>query len=793
MNSAWEARWAAKLTRRISLYPVLASLLLLALLENLVWVLVLELPGAGHFWLSMLVVLGLLLGWLMARSRLGGFAAGFIGLAAMASIILFRFGAFASALSDLLGHLPRVLARALQTEQAAALWELVPYLAGVWNSLSLPYIRLFRWLQAQGNPEVIPDPVVTAMLASVVVFALSLSAAWAIRRKHQPLAAILPMDFLLAVILYFGQAGQFFLILQLSASLLLVALVNFSAREADWESHGVECAEDVRFDLTWTAVALVLVISLAAWLAPSLSISRIQEISRQIFGERASQAARLAESIGLEPKPAPFNPFQGLMSPGLPRSHLLGAGPELSKKLVMAIQVQDISAAPAREIESGVPSYYWRGLAYDIYTGRGWRSSGIRRVGYRAGETNPAEPMAAAAQARQRIRLLGETEPEEGEILFAAGIPISADQDREIAWRSDWDALGQTGGQLEYEIVSVINVAGEEALRQAGEAYPAWVRERYLKLPRSVPDRVRALAIDLTAAEPTAYDRAEAIETYLRQIPYSLDVPLPPVNRDVSDYFLFDLKRGFCDYSATAMVVLARAAGLPARYVMGYATGRYNGSTQQYLVTEAEAHSWVEVFFPEYGWVIFEPTGSRPAIQRGAAGVAPVQTPAVSPTESGYQPPFQPGNLPWRMILIGGLLGAASLALMSLTASRLWTSALRPAAAVRAIYRQLRRRGAGLEIPPQPGQTPHEFSAEMAGRLKSIGQITGLGTTLEAGISDLGQLTDVYVAAAYGPNPPQAQDKEKALRAWDRLRWRLWLARLLKRLRWKRYNRRNIV
>jgi transglutaminase-like putative cysteine protease len=119
----------------------------------------------------------------------------------------------------------------------------------------------------------------------------------------------------------------------------------------------------------------------------------------------------------------------------------------------------------------------------------------------------------------------------------------------------------------------------------------------------------------LTSAEPTPYDRARAIEQYLRTFPYSLDVPHPPPDQDLVDYFLNDLRKGYCDYYASAMVVLARAAGIPARLAIGYANGTYDLNSRRFLVTEADAHSWVEVFFPNIGWVAFEPTAGRPALE----------------------------------------------------------------------------------------------------------------------------------------------------------------------------------
>ena len=172
--------------------------------------------------------------------------------------------------------------------------------------------------------------------------------------------------------------------------------------------------------------------------------------------------------------------------------------------------------------------------------------------------------------------------------------------------------------------------------------YPAWVRKQFLALPDSVPERVLALARDLTASEPTAYDRALAIQNYLREYPYTLEISAPPAGRDVTDYFLFDLKKGYCDYYATSMVVLARAAGLPARLVAGYANGSYDFENAQYVVTENYAHSWVEIYFANIGWVEFEPTASQPAILYEAEKELTTPAMETSPSGSSFGDKFAP-------------------------------------------------------------------------------------------------------------------------------------------------------
>lgn len=133
----------------------------------------------------------------------------------------------------------------------------------------------------------------------------------------------------------------------------------------------------------------------------------------------------------------------------------------------------------------------------------------------------------------------------------------------------------------------------------------------YLQLPDNLPQRVKDLSASLVASETNDYDRAKAIEQYLAsKYPYNLDVRSTPRNRDFVDYFLFDLKEGYCSYYASAMTVLARCAGLPARYVEGYMLPPepVKDDRTTYVVNNMQAHAWVEIYFEGYGWLPFEPT-----------------------------------------------------------------------------------------------------------------------------------------------------------------------------------------
>ena len=140
---------------------------------------------------------------------------------------------------------------------------------------------------------------------------------------------------------------------------------------------------------------------------------------------------------------------------------------------------------------------------------------------------------------------------------------------------------------------------------------------RYTQLPESLPQRVKDLALEITMGEKTWYDKAKAIEKYFKGSQFSYDtknVMVPDGDVDYVDQFLFDSLRGYCDNFSTSMVVLLRSLDIPARWVKGYTEGESRGykegdsNIRLFDVTNNNAHSWVEAYFPQVGWVSFEPT-----------------------------------------------------------------------------------------------------------------------------------------------------------------------------------------
>jgi protein-glutamine gamma-glutamyltransferase len=161
--------------------------------------------------------------------------------------------------------------------------------------------------------------------------------------------------------------------------------------------------------------------------------------------------------------------------------------------------------------------------------------------------------------------------------------------------------------KIRYEGTSVLPIVPPAHLRVASVVFPEPIVKTYLQVPELDP-RIKQLALEITAKAPTEYDKASAIELYLKtHYQYSLNLTGKQTD-DPLAYFLFTRRSGHCEYFAAAMTVMLRDVGIPARYVGGFLPGEYNDVGGDWIVRASDAHTWVEVFFPGYGWITFDPT-----------------------------------------------------------------------------------------------------------------------------------------------------------------------------------------
>ncbi|MBX3348718.1 MAG: DUF3488 domain-containing protein [Nitrospira sp.] len=266
---------------------------------------------------------------------------------------------------------------------------------------------------------------------------------------------------------------------------------------------------------------------------------------------------------------------------------------------------------------------YIRGVSFDQYDGKVWTN----QLSYRRSliEESPGTFTFRGKRTVSRSQL-GEAmhqkillEPLDTPVLFAAPFIESVTG---VFPSLFFDATGAvylpfpSSSRIEYTVVSRATVLVPADLGSEPGPYPEWVVRQYLQLPLQ-SDRITALAGEVTQKHYRPYEKATAIQTYLTShYRYSLDAPLAEQHQPLEE-FLFARKTGYCEHYATAMVIMLRTVGVPARLVTGFMATEWNEYGNYYVVRQQDAHAWVEVYLPHSGWIKMDPT---PTEENPAAG-----------------------------------------------------------------------------------------------------------------------------------------------------------------------------
>ncbi|MBA2713889.1 MAG: DUF3488 domain-containing protein [Rubrobacteraceae bacterium] len=289
-----------------------------------------------------------------------------------------------------------------------------------------------------------------------------------------------------------------------------------------------------------------------------------------------------------------FQPYMDLRSRG-----------RLSDEVVMKVRS-----------EESVP---YRGVVFDDYNGKGWeistgdnaetlKSDGLRFDTYAATNTEPAQgPSREVAQVFH-------VEEDSPNIIFGAYHPETVFFPTGTIKIDPYGTLRapyQIPAGSTYSVISRVPNASAGQLRTAGADYPEEIVDRYTQLPPTGLERTRGLAARLTEGTTNPYDAVLTMNEYLKETyPYDLSIPPQGEDMDSVEYFLFEQRRGYCEQFSSSLAVMARSLGIPARVATGYAPGEYNPFTGLYDIKASDAHAWVEVYFPQYGWTTFDPTPS---------------------------------------------------------------------------------------------------------------------------------------------------------------------------------------
>lgn len=629
-------------------------------------------------------------------------------------------------------------------------------------------------------------------LLALLMWAAGAWLAFAVLRWQRPLLGMVPGIAILATnVLNFplAQNGPLFAFTALGVFLLL--WTSYSRRLQDARRIGLRLSSESRWDFWESGLVAGAALLLVSFVAPPLStVDRTVDAQTGIIKAWSDIQLRLHHELPGGGQPAGFSTgFSDLVQLGHPLVR--------NQTVVFTYAVVGTHAT----------SIYFRGLDLAATQNGGWQAgTGVRSSGVLPAGTEP--PYSETYQGQQpvtvkvqmvrppegdrvlyfypgRLTTINKTvyyEQRSGPLIlngFTASGDVQLPSLQTIDKLTTLDNRPTTGA---YTAAGDYSAASADQLRAAGIEYPDWVVP-YASLQdwgpyrsASVEAQVQQLAEQVTAGTRNPYDAATAIESYLRTFTYTLKPPATPAGQDPLAYFLFNSKRGYCEYFATAMGDMLRSLGIPARLVNGYGPGVYDQKTGRFVVRESDAHTWVEAYFPSYGWIPFEPTpdGTYFPFPRGqaachvdsaicegllaAGGVAATAgnrhfDDTVSNQQSDQTHGIPPARrLPFDPVRAGLLIAG----LLILVAAGLVVRFLTPRSAG-AAWRRTLLLGRLAGVPAAPGETPLEFGRRLA-------------RAVPRAAADAARLAAGFTLAAYAPPDLAGSGATDALAGWRGLR-----------------------
>ncbi len=455
------------------------------------------------------------------------------------------------------------------------------------------------------------DSFIFVVLMASLFWIMGAWSGWTVFRRESAWPAIVPTGIAIAIFTYYYygivKLGLYTAVFSLLA-LILAARMDITARLNWWTGQKARVPADAVYKVSITAFIATVVIVGLAWGGPAFAKSEMLYDAWQSFTDPFEGAKDWFENA--------FSTIEGstrIVPTEYGKTLNLTSGTELLDLLVMTVEPDLLPTRGGR--------FYWRSRVYDQYNEFQWTGPELELE-----DLDPRDGQWSLGSYRGRENIEVTISPKGAaiELLYVPSQPLWVDRTSRIAVQRNDDGSRDVfyieserlirEGELYRTVASVASPSAEQ-MRFAGETYPDWVLERNLQLPETITQRTRDLAEQITEGLETPYDKTVAITQWLRQnIEYSRVIDPPPLTQDPIDWFLFDYRVGFCNFYASAEVILLRSLGIPARMAAGYARGEYVDFF--FEVNSMDSHSWPEVFFPGIGWVEFEPTISQPSIER---------------------------------------------------------------------------------------------------------------------------------------------------------------------------------
>lgn len=461
--------------------------------------------------------------------------------------------------------------------------------------------------------------------------------------------------------------GSWWLATYLLTAILLVGRAYYLQNKKDWHQRRVFVSDESWPTIMGSLLLTGAVAIVVAWLLP---VSAAGLTSAADWWNNASRPIRDQLSNAVTSLNGPY---------GRPTGNFYGSTLPVGRSAAQG----DSTVFTVNVLQGTVstPRFYWRGRVYDQYASGQWSVLPASTVTFDPRGGDLAIPDEGG---RSSVRLQFASQFPTQSLLYAPAQPVWADRSAAILayepkpGRYDtfsWEASTALPAGALYAIKAELADPNVQQLEAAGTTYPTWITDRYLQVPAGLLNEFKALAEQASAGQTNPYDQAAAITDYLRvNLQYADTVPPAPEGEDPIAWVLFNYRKGFCNYYASAEVLLLRSLGIPARMAVGFAQGEIQNGL--YVVRRRDAHAWPEVYFPGYGWIEFEPTANQSPLVRPdlaqVTGGAVVNPHLARPLEGeeGAGPDITGGGASARRTsflgsLLGKLLAGAALACLA--------------------------------------------------------------------------------------------------------------------------------
>jgi transglutaminase-like putative cysteine protease len=603
---------------------------------------------------------------------------------------------------------------------------------------------------------------------SFLCFFLGYFGSWLVYRAHLPwLVALVYISIMLVNLNYVKHEITYLVVVIVAALLLLIARMQLVIQVAQWKREGLHTDRQWMHSIKWRfmqAASIIVVITLLlGWFLPIQN----QDSNGKVFWDHLNTAWTNMMSGRLS-----WQDLTAFVTPGdksnfFDNQLTISNSVHLPTSEVLRYQTND----PAN------PPYYLEGFTFNMFDGHTWTTSldGSKPSAYPANAPLPMDiPGPDRGVKHIKVSL---TLPPDGSknYIFAPANPRSFSVATVIyndGTTGTWTQREPLSAQETYEatFIPAPVVPATWPLFSDNIDWNAFgLSQQYLQVPDNIGPQVRQEALSWTSDSTDLYAALQQLEKHLSDtavFKYSLDNPPVPDNTDVISWLL-QTKSGYCTHYATAMTIMARMLHIPTRMVNGYSSGKYDDASGQWVVNAGDAHSWVQAFFPNYGWINFDPTPgfapnaapsaqphNTPTPSPSPTTIAPTPTPTVvttatPPATSGNHPdnPSSPSTLSgesgvlWIFLSFGGLFLAIVLLLIA-GVRRWWLNLYASSPLISAIYWRFCRAASFFGLAPHTSQTPYEYSQMIGQRFPHKAH-------------SFSRLTDLFVREHWG-GPRQA-------------------------------------